>query len=172
MLGVGQKSWRLKVASRAQTPRQGDSTRDFSASYREPSPINTLTDPTYFSHSRTIWAIEPFNQMSKDENPEDAAPSWHWRISSRIVMCAIGLTSKAFLRWCSNCTVTGRDAFVKLLEERQDINGRTKGLLTGMFGFETRGRLAFNISSFEPSFSVRSRSQRHVQCTTLTPIIE
>jgi hypothetical protein len=170
MLGVSQKKLETEscITSANAAPRRQH--RDFSTSDREPSPINTFPDPTYSLHSPTIWATEPLNQMSKDENPEDAAPSWHWRLSSRIVMCAIGLTSKAFLRWCSNCTVTGRDAFIKLLEERQDINGRTKGLLTGMFGFESRGRLAFNVSSFEPPFSVRSRSQRHVPCTSLTPI--
>lgn len=71
--------------------------------------------------------------MSKDDLPGTAAPSWHWRLASRVVMGGIAFTARAFLTFCAKIETHGKDEFVRLLDERRDVNGRTRGLLTGMY---------------------------------------
>ncbi|KAF9637554.1 Tafazzin [Lasiodiplodia theobromae] len=66
--------------------------------------------------------------MAPEEQP--AAPSLPWRWGSVAVMGAVGLTCRGFLVGLSNLEVNGMDGFLKLLEERKDVQGRQRGLIT------------------------------------------
>lgn len=69
--------------------------------------------------------------MAPEEQP--AAPSLPWRWGSVAIMGAVGLTCRGFLVGLSNLEVNGMDRFLKLLEERKDVQGRQRGLITGEF---------------------------------------
>ncbi|QDS75003.1 hypothetical protein FKW77_005609 [Venturia effusa] len=67
--------------------------------------------------------------------PEDqetyTQPSLAWRAASKATIAAIGLACKGFLKVGTKETEThGLENFVKLLDERQDIAKRDRGLLT------------------------------------------
>ncbi|TID15088.1 Lysophosphatidylcholine acyltransferase [Venturia nashicola] len=65
------------------------------------------------------------------DNETYTPPSLRWRVASRATIAAIGLACKAFLKVGTKSTEThGLDNFVKLLDERQDISQRERGLLT------------------------------------------
>jgi monolysocardiolipin acyltransferase len=63
---------------------------------------------------------------------QPAAPSGPWRASSTVVMGAIGLLCGGFLRVLSRREAHGMDKFLELLDERADVEGRERGLITGM----------------------------------------
>lgn len=67
--------------------------------------------------------------MPQEEHP--AAPSLPWRCGSVVIMGAVGLLSRGFLVGLSNLEVNGMDNFLKLLDERKDVQGRQRGLITG-----------------------------------------
>ncbi|KAF4314637.1 Lysophosphatidylcholine acyltransferase [Botryosphaeria dothidea] len=66
--------------------------------------------------------------MPQEEHP--AAPSLPWRCGSVVIMGAVGLLSRGFLVGLSNLEVNGMDNFLKLLDERKDVQGRQRGLIT------------------------------------------
>lgn len=68
--------------------------------------------------------------MRPEEQPE--APSGPWRAASTFTMGAVGLLCKGFLSGLSRVETHGLDKFTELLDERMDIEGRERGLLTGM----------------------------------------
>lgn len=58
-----------------------------------------------------------------------------------------GILSRSFLLGASRLEVNGLDNFLKLLDERADIDGRERGLLTGVFPCdfrETPGKIDLN----------------------------
>jgi monolysocardiolipin acyltransferase len=66
----------------------------------------------------------------KDES--SSPPSLQWRAASTATIALIGLACKGFLKAGTKKTEThGLDNFIKLLDERQDIGQRQRGLLTG-----------------------------------------
>ena len=67
--------------------------------------------------------------MAPEEQP--AAPSLPWRCGSVAVMGVVGLLSRGFLAGLSNLEVNGMDKFLQLLDERKDVQGRQRGLVTG-----------------------------------------
>ena len=69
--------------------------------------------------------------MRPDPDEQPAAPSAPWRAGSAFVMGAVGLLCRGFLMM-SKTETHGLDKFVKLLEEREDVENREKGLITGM----------------------------------------
>lgn len=69
-----------------------------------------------------------------DEHPPPARPSAIWRAVSRITTTAVGGLSCAYLYGFSKLEVYGLDDFVKILDARWDLNGRQRGLITGMDG--------------------------------------
>lgn len=67
--------------------------------------------------------------MQPEVQPE--APSLPWRAASSTVMGIVGLLCKGFLG-LNQVETHGMDKFLKLLDEREDIGRRERGLLTGM----------------------------------------
>ncbi|KAF2086432.1 hypothetical protein K490DRAFT_44105 [Saccharata proteae CBS 121410] len=59
-----------------------------------------------------------------------AAPSLPWRFGSATIMAATGLLCRGFLRGLSNLEVRGQDRFLELLDQRRDVGGRERGLIT------------------------------------------
>jgi monolysocardiolipin acyltransferase len=68
--------------------------------------------------------------MRPDEQP--AAPSAPWRAASTLTMGAVGLLCKGFLSGLSRVETHGMEDFLQLLDEREEVEGRQKGLITGM----------------------------------------
>jgi hypothetical protein len=68
--------------------------------------------------------------MRAEEQP--ASPSLPWRTSSVFTMAAVGLLSRGFLYGLSRTETHGLDGFLKLLDERKDVEGRERGLVTGV----------------------------------------
>lgn len=62
---------------------------------------------------------------------QQAAPSWPWRAASSFTVGTVGMLCRSFLYGLSNTEVHGLDAFLELLDERADIPGRERGLITG-----------------------------------------
>lgn len=59
-------------------------------------------------------------------------PSLQWRTASTATIAFIGLACKGFLKIGLKKTEThGLDNFIKVLDERQDVGKRERGLLTG-----------------------------------------
>lgn len=60
------------------------------------------------------------------------APSARWRRASTVTLFFTGGLAKLFLKTgTAKNEVHGLEAFVKLLDERSDVAGRQRGLLTG-----------------------------------------
>ncbi|KAH8688043.1 hypothetical protein GQ44DRAFT_720804 [Phaeosphaeriaceae sp. PMI808] len=66
--------------------------------------------------------------MRLKEQPE--APSTPWRAASAATMGTVGLLCKGFLKGFSKVETHGMDNFLKLLDQRYDVEGRQKGLIT------------------------------------------
>ena len=58
-------------------------------------------------------------------------PSLSWRIGSSITMGVIGVLSRLFMFGANKTEVHGLESFLELLDEREDINSRKRGLITG-----------------------------------------
>lgn len=67
--------------------------------------------------------------MRPDEQP--SAPSWQWRAASSFTMGAVGVLCRSFLLGVSKTEVHGLDSFLELLDEREDVESRDRGLITG-----------------------------------------
>ncbi|KAF2448993.1 hypothetical protein P171DRAFT_352541 [Karstenula rhodostoma CBS 690.94] len=67
--------------------------------------------------------------MRPDPEEQPAAPSAPWRAGSSFVMGAVGLLCRGFLMM-SKTETHGLEKFVKLMEEREDVEGRERGLIT------------------------------------------
>jgi hypothetical protein len=68
--------------------------------------------------------------MRPEEQPE--APSAPWRAASAFTMGAVGLLCKGFLSGLNRVETHGLEGFLKLLDEREDVDKRERGLITGM----------------------------------------
>ncbi|KAH7344341.1 hypothetical protein BKA66DRAFT_478889 [Pyrenochaeta sp. MPI-SDFR-AT-0127] len=66
--------------------------------------------------------------MRPEEQPE--APSGPWRAASAFTMGVVGLLCKGFLSGLSRVETHGMDSFTELLDERKNVEGRERGLLT------------------------------------------
>jgi monolysocardiolipin acyltransferase len=64
-------------------------------------------------------------------------PSAMWRAWSSLTMVEIGSLCRAFLFAASTTEVHGLEAFMKLLDSRQDYTTRKRGLVTGISPFFT-----------------------------------
>lgn len=58
-------------------------------------------------------------------------PSLSWRIGSSITMGVIGVLSRLFMFGANKTEVHGLENFLELLDEREDITSRKRGLITG-----------------------------------------
>jgi len=65
---------------------------------------------------------------------EDApyAPSLGWRAASTATIAFTGFLAKAFARIACSTEVYGLESFVKLLNDRENVEERDRGLITGM----------------------------------------
>lgn len=54
-----------------------------------------------------------------------------WRVGSSIVMGATGAVFRIFLFGANRTETHGLDQFLSLLDQRHDIAGRKRGLITG-----------------------------------------
>ncbi|KAF1987886.1 hypothetical protein K402DRAFT_310772, partial [Aulographum hederae CBS 113979] len=61
---------------------------------------------------------------------QPVSPGLQWRVGSAAVMGMTGILSRSFVQLCSYTEVVGLDRFLKLLDERRDIEGRERGLVT------------------------------------------
>jgi monolysocardiolipin acyltransferase len=69
--------------------------------------------------------------MATPDAPEQ--PSLLWRTGSSVITGATGFLCRTFLVGLNRLEVNGYDKFMRLLDERADVKGRTKGLITGMY---------------------------------------
>lgn len=69
-------------------------------------------------------------EMAEDERPYQ--PSLPWRITSAATLGTVGFLCRSFLYTLSRTEVHGLDQFLQVLDEREDEQGRTRGLVTGM----------------------------------------
>lgn len=67
--------------------------------------------------------------MAASDAPDQ--PSLLWRTGSSFITGATGFLCRTFLVGLNRLEVKGYDKFMRLLDEREDVNGRTKGLITG-----------------------------------------
>lgn len=58
-------------------------------------------------------------------------PSLPWRVGSASVMGLVGSISRLFMFGVNRTEVHGLVQFLELLDERRNIDGRERGLLTG-----------------------------------------
>lgn len=65
-----------------------------------------------------------------DDGPPER-PSLLWRAASRATTTVVGVLAKSFLNGFCDLEVYGLSEFVKVLDNRWDIQGREKGLITG-----------------------------------------
>lgn len=66
--------------------------------------------------------------MRPEEQSE--VPSAPWRAASTFVMGAVGLLCKGFLG-LNRVETHGMEEFLRLLDEREDVSRRERGLITG-----------------------------------------
>ncbi|THZ85652.1 hypothetical protein D6C84_03146 [Aureobasidium pullulans] len=66
--------------------------------------------------------------MATPDAPEQ--PSLLWRTGSSVITGATGFLCRTFLVGLNRLEVHGYDKFMRLLDERADVKGRTKGLIT------------------------------------------
>lgn len=74
---------------------------------------------------------KPPNTLPQDSPPY--SPSLPWRIGSAAVMGFAGGISRTILYALNKTESPGLDRFLEVLEERRDVQKRTRGLLTGKF---------------------------------------
>ena len=67
--------------------------------------------------------------MGNAEHP--GQPSLPWRVGSSIVMGFIGTLAHGWMKGANHSEVHGLDGFIELLDKREDIEGRDRGLITG-----------------------------------------
>ena len=65
------------------------------------------------------------------EAPPPTEPSLPWRSASSLVMGLVGSMSRAFMFGANRTEVHGLDEFLELLDKRDDVDARTRGLITG-----------------------------------------
>lgn len=92
--------------------------------------------------------------MRPEEQPE--APSGPWRAASTFTMATVGLLCKGFLTGLSNVETHGMEKFLKLLDERENVEERQRGLLTGMRLNSVYDIIANTVNSFKSHLCVRT----------------
>ncbi len=69
--------------------------------------------------------------MSTPNSP--SSPSLPWRFSSALIMGLTGSASRSFLYGLNHTEVIGLDRFMQVLDKREDVEGRERGLITGIY---------------------------------------
>jgi len=68
---------------------------------------------------------------SPQQPPIPASPTLAWRAGSAFVMGTVGAIVRSFTYGLSYPQVNGLDNFLKILDERIDVDKRQRGLITG-----------------------------------------
>lgn len=74
-----------------------------------------------------------------DSQLSPARPSLPWRVGSSITMGVAGAICRIFLFGPNNTEVHGLDGFLDLLDRRENIEARQRGLLTSKHGKSLTG---------------------------------
>lgn len=69
--------------------------------------------------------------MSLSQDGSLRQPSLAWRLGSVLTMGTVGLAARTFLLGASKLEVHGFENFQKILDARENVQGRQRGLLTG-----------------------------------------
>lgn len=70
--------------------------------------------------------------MSSSSDSPPAMPGLPWRVSSSLIMGFTGSISRGFLYGLNRIEVFGLDRFLETLDKREDVDGRERGLITGL----------------------------------------
>jgi monolysocardiolipin acyltransferase len=70
--------------------------------------------------------------MSSPSNPPPAMPNLPWRFTSSLIMGLTGSLSRGFLYGLNRIEVVGLDRFLETLDKRANVDGRERGLITGL----------------------------------------
>ena len=62
---------------------------------------------------------------------DTVTPSPMYRAASTVTMTAIGFLAKMYLNVFNSASVHGLDSFIRMLDERADVQQRKRGLITG-----------------------------------------
>ena len=65
-------------------------------------------------------------------SPSKPTPSAPWRFGSSLIMGLTGSISRGFLYGLNNTEAIGLDRFLQTLDQRKDVDGRERGLITGI----------------------------------------
>jgi monolysocardiolipin acyltransferase len=65
-------------------------------------------------------------------NSNPSCPSLPWRFTSSLIMGLTGSLSRAFYYGLNNVEVVGLNGFLQTLDRRKDVDGRERGLITGI----------------------------------------
>jgi len=71
-------------------------------------------------------------------------PSLAWRLASITTLAGIGHLCKSFLFTFNRVEVHGLDGFLELLDEREDVQARKKGLITSELPTIPDGAMRWN----------------------------
>jgi hypothetical protein len=82
------------------------------------------------------------------------SPSLQWRAGSTATLWFTGSVVKLFYALGARVNAHGLDRFLRILDERADIEGRQRGLLTGKRKMRVRRSKDLFQNSFESCFSV------------------
>lgn len=90
----------------------------------ESSLVDQVQKHIYFKDSRSF-----VDRLMADDPPP---PSLLWRSGSTAVMGLVGTLTRVFTHGPNWQDVHGLDGFLELLDKRADVDGRQRGLITGM----------------------------------------
>ncbi len=112
---------------------------------------------------------------------QPTSPSLPWRMGSSVIMGMTGSISRAFLFGFNSTNVEGLDNFLETLNDRADVDGRQRGLITGepsknsspsasidcLFDFQFQ---TMSVCTYVPHFSIPpfEALQRHLLTYSLT----
>ena len=71
--------------------------------------------------------------LSAMSTSSPSQPSLPWRVGSACIMGISGSLSRLIMYGTNSIEVHGLDGFLKLLDERKDVEKRTRGLITSKF---------------------------------------
>lgn len=80
-----------------------------------------------------FFSVELYTMSrSTDRSATGDCPSLPWRALSATTIFGVAALCRSFLYMCSRPEINGLESFLELLESRQDVSRRTRGLLTGI----------------------------------------
>ncbi len=71
--------------------------------------------------------------MSSPNALPPSSPSLPWRLTSSVIMGLTGSLSRGFYYGLNKVEVFGLDGFLQTLDRRKDVEGRERGLITGIY---------------------------------------